>query len=65
MSKSKLIHVVYRWSNSYGEATVVQDRYAPITPCALDNFKRQIREINNLLDDDEIIIFCWQRYEGE
>ncbi len=65
MVPSKKYHVYYQTHKGFGEITITQNHYQPITPDVLEDSKRIIREKNRIPEHEQIVICCWQRYEGE
>ena len=65
MMPSKKYHVYYQTHKVFGEIIITQNHYQPITPAVLEDAKRIIRENNRIPEDEQIVICCWQRYEGE
>lgn len=64
-NKVKQYHVFYHTRNSLGEITITQNKYTPITSSVLNDARRIIREKNDIPEDEEVVIVCWQRYEQE
>ena len=62
---NKKYHVFYMTPGSFGEITITQREYAPITGETLEDARRIIREHTGLSENTKIVIVSWQRYEEE
>ena len=62
-NKSKEIFVFWITKRSAGNTILKQDEYEPITPTVLRIMENQIKEANEISEDDNLAIVCWQRFE--